>query len=104
MKEDKGGGVVLLDKTKYNENCFSIINTNRLKKLTKSPTVSYEAKIQRTLRNMKSRLTLQEYIKVYPTGSNAGKVCHTIKIRKLPESTTVDQLSLPPVVSNIGTA
>ena len=53
---------------------------------------------------MKSRLTLQEYIKVYPTGSNAGKVCNTAKIRKLPESRTVDQLSLRPIVSNIGTA
>ena len=94
----------MLDKTKYNGNCFSIMNTNKFKKFDKNRTVSYETKIQRTLRNMKSRLTLQEYIKVYPTGSNAGKVCNTAKIRKLPESRTVDQLSLRPIVSNIGTA
>ena len=71
LKQDKGRGVVLLDKTKYVEKCFSIINTNKFKKLDKNPTVNYEAKIQRTLRKMKSRLTLQEYDKVYPTGSNA---------------------------------
>ena len=101
MKQDKGRGVVLLDKTKYVEKCFSIINTNKFKKLDKNPTVSYEAKIQRTLRKMKSRFTLQEYNKVYPTGSNAGKLYGTVKIHKLPESGTVDQLPLRPIISNL---
>ena len=85
MKQNKGRGVVLLDKTKYVEKCFSIINTNKFKKLDKNPTVSYEAKIQCTLRKMKSRFTLQEYNKIYPTGSNAGKLYGTAKIHKLPE-------------------
>ena len=57
-----------------------------------------------TLRKAKSRFTLQEYNKVYPTGSNAGKLYGTAKIHKLPESGTVDQLPLRPIVSNIGTA
>ena len=92
LKQDKGRGVVLLDKTKYVEKCFSIINTNKFKKLDKNPTVSYEAKIQRTLRKMKSRFTLEEYNKIYPTGSNAGKLYGTARIHKLPESGTVDQL------------
>ena len=82
LKQDKGRGVVLLDKTKYVEKCFSIINTNKFKKLDKNPTVSYEAKIQRTLRKAESRFTLQEYSKVYPTGSNAGKLYGTAKILK----------------------
>ena len=85
LKQDKGRGIVLLDKTKYVEKCFSIINTSKFKKLDKNPTVSYEAKIRRTLRKMKSRFTLQEYNKVYPTGSNAGKLYGTAKIHKLPE-------------------
>ena len=63
MKQDKGRRVVLLDKTTYVQKCFSIINTNKFKKLDKNPTVSYEAKIQRTSRKMKSRFTLQEYNK-----------------------------------------
>ena len=46
--------------------------------------------------------TLQEYNKVYPTGSNAGKLYGTAKIHKLPELGTVDQLPLRPIVSNIG--
>ena len=53
---------------------------------------------------MKSRFTLQEYNKVYPTRSNAGKLYGTAKIHKLPELGTVDQLPLRPIVSNIGTA
>ena len=56
------------------------------------------------LRKMKSRFTLQEYNKVYPTRSNAGKLYGTAKIHKLPELGTVDQLPLRPIVSNIGTA
>ena len=104
LKQDKENGVVLLDKTKYVEKCFSIINTNKFKKLDKNPTVSYEAKIQRTLRKMKSRFTLQEYNKFYPTGSNADKLYGTAKIHKLPESGTVDQLQLRPIISNVGTA
>ena len=73
-------------------------------KLDKNPTVSYEAKIQRILRKMKSRFTLPEYNKVYPTGSNAGKLHGSAKIFKLTESGTVDQLPPRPIISNIGTA
>ena len=58
--------------------------------LDKIPTVSYQAKIQSILRKIKSRFTLQEYNKVYPTGSNAGKLYGTAKIHKLPELGTVD--------------
>ena len=56
LKQDRGRGVVLPDKTKYVEKYFSIINTNKFKKLDKNPMVSYEAKIQGTLRKMKSWL------------------------------------------------
>ena len=52
---------------------------------------------------LKSWFTLQQYNKVYPTGSNAGKLYGSAKIHKLPESGTVDQLPIGPIVSNIGT-
>ena len=45
-----------------------------------------------------------EYNKVYPTGSNAGKLYGTAKFHRLPELRTVDQLPLRPIVSNIVTA
>ena len=90
LRQDKGRGVVLLDKIKYGEKCFSIINTNKFKKLDKNRTGSYETNIQRTLSKTKSRFTFQEYNKVYLTESNAGKLYGTAKIHKLPELGTVD--------------
>ena len=90
LKQDKGRGVVLLDKTKYGEKCFSYTNTRKFKKLDKNPTVNYEAKIQSNLKKMKLWFMLQKYNKVYPTGSNAGKLYGTAKIHKLPELETVD--------------
>ena len=50
---------------------------------------------------MKSWFILQEYSKVYPTESNAGKLYGTVKIHKLTDLGTVDQLQLRPTVSNI---
>ena len=51
---------------------------------------------------MKSGFTLEEYNKVYLTGSDAGKFYGTAKIHKLQESGTVDQLPLDLIVSNLG--
>ena len=61
-------------------------------------------KPKRTLRKMKSRFTLEEYNKVDPTGSNAGKLYGTAKIHKLPGSGTADQLQLRPIILNVCTA
>ena len=44
---------------------------------------------------------MQEFNKVYPTGSNAGKLYGTAKIHKLPELGTVDRSPIRPIVSNI---
>ena len=49
---------------------------------------------------MKSRFTLQEYNKVYPTESNVGILYGTAKIHKLPKR-RVDQLPLRPINWNI---
>ena len=83
---------------------FFFINNKKFKILDKTPTVSYVAKTQRTLKKIKSQFTLQVYNKVNPTGSNAGKFYGTAKVQKLSELGTVDQLPLLPIVSNIGTA
>ena len=79
---------------------FFFINTNKFKTLDKTPTVSYVAKTQRTLKKIKLQFTLQVYNKVYSTGSNVSKFYGTAKVQKLSELGTVDQL----LVSNIGTA
>ena len=63
-----------------------------------------EAKIQRVLRKIKSRLIIQEYHRLYPTGSCPGKFYGTAKIHKLILNDKVDQLAKRPIVSKIGTA
>ena len=45
---------------------------------------------------------IQEYNKLYPTGSNSREFYGTAKIHKLPKFGAVDDLPLPPIVSNIG--
>ena len=73
-------------------------------KLDKNPTSSYENKIQRTLRKIKLKLSTEEYKKLYPTGSNAGRFYRTAKVHKIDKNDKVDKLPLHPIVSNIVTA
>ena len=63
LKQDKGRGVVLLDKNKYIEKCISIVTTDKFRKLDSSPTATCESKVQRTLRKMK--FTEREYYQLY---------------------------------------
>ena len=103
LKQDKGKGVVLLDKTVYIDKCLSILNTQQFQQLDVSPTAANEYKIQRPLRKIKSKFTQQEYNRLYPTESNAGKFYGTAKLHKLPTFGTVYQLPLRPIISNIQT-
>ena len=63
-----------------------------------------QEKIQRILRKMKIRLSPQEYLRLYPSGSCPGKFYGTAKVHKISENDTVDELPIRPIVSNIGTA
>ena len=83
MKQDKGREVVIMDKKKYKEKCLALLNTNQFLKLNRDPTKQIETKIQRVLRKIKTNISLQEYSRLYPTGSSPGKFCGTAKIHKL---------------------
>ena len=104
MKQDKGRGVVILDRTRYTEKCYNIINTNQFVKLDNDPTKTIESKVQRTLRKIKDKMTESEYKKLYPTGSRPGQFYGTAKIHKLKPGQGVDDLTLRPIISNLGTA
>ena len=102
MKQDKGRGVVPMDRAVYLEKCWDILDTNQFTKLSRDPTKKTEGKIQRVLRKIKRSFSGQEYSTIYPTGSCPGKC--TAKVHKLPEKGNVDQLPIRLTVSNIGTA
>ena len=101
MKQDKGRGVVLMDRTIYLEKCLDILDTNQFRKLSTDPTKKTEEKIQRVLRKMKRSFSTQEYSTIYPTGSCPVKFYGTGKIHQLPDNGNVEQLPIRPIVSNM---
>ena len=60
-------------------------------------------KIQRAVRKIKNKLSLKEYLTIYPTGSSPGTFYGTAKKHKLTPTGTIDDLSIRPIISNIGT-
>ena len=104
LRQDKGRGVVILDKTKYMDKCLSLLDNEQFIKLNTDPTKSIESKIQRAIRKIKNKISENEYKTIYPTGSAPGKFYGTAKIHKLKENDTVEELPLRPIISNIGTA
>ena len=61
MRQDKGRGVVVMDRSKYTEKCLSILQNEQFTKPRHDPTKSIENKIHRELSKLKTRLTIQEY-------------------------------------------
>ena len=104
LKQDKGRGVVIMNRSAYLEKCFTLLNNSQFNKLTKDPTHATERKIQRVVRKMKLKLPSSIYSKIYPTGSAHGKFYGTAKIHKLSSNDTINELPLRPIASNIGTA
>ena len=101
IKQDKGSGVVVMDWSKCIEKCLNILQTEQFTKLRHDPTKSIETKIQQELRKLKIRLTIKEYRRLYPTGSNPGGFYGTAKLHKLPPNGTIEKLPIRPIVSNI---
>ena len=60
MKQDKRSAAVIMDKTKYQEKCLALLNTNQFVKLNRDPTKQIETKIQRVLRKIKSNILIRE--------------------------------------------
>ena len=104
LKQDKGRGLVIINRSAYLEKCFTLLNTSQFKRLTKDPTHATEWKIQRVVRKIKLKLPSNIYSKNYPTGSAPGKFYGTAKIHKLSPNDAINELPLRPTISNIGTA
>ena len=104
LKVDKGRGAVILDRRKCTKKCLDILNTTQFQKLDKDPTKTMERKVQNILRKIKSKLTINEYKQLYPSGSSPGKFYGTAKIHKLSNDDNVEIFPIRPIISNIGTA
>ena len=97
-------GVVILDKKGYIEKCINILDSKQFKKLKKDPTKTLENKMQRTLRKIKQHLDENEYKRMYPTDSRPGLFYTTAKMHKLQSGEGLNELTMRPIVSNVGTA
>ncbi len=104
MKQDKGRGVVILNKTTYIDKCIEFLNGEQFHKDNEDKTKLIEGKVQRALRKIKKHLPDKTYKTLYPTGSNLGKFYGLAKIHKLKQSEGVEQLPIRPIISNLGTA
>ena len=105
LKQDKGRGIVIMDRSKYVEKCLDLLQTDKFVVLPSDPTAQFEKRVQTCLRKMKSRLEPMTYSSIYPTSSRPGRFYATAKRHKLDESSRdVEQLPVRPIISNIGTA
>ena len=62
-----------------------------------------ENKIQRILGKIKQHLDQNEYKRMYPTGSRPGLFYTTAKVHKLQSGEGLNELTMRPIISNIGT-
>ena len=104
MKQDKGRGVVVMDRGKYFDKRLAMLNTEQFVQLQKNPTSSLERKVVRTPRKSKQKLPTDVYAKLYPTRSPPGKFYGTAEVHKLSLNDTVEELPLRPIISNLNTA
>ena len=104
LRQDKGRGVVVIDRKTYTEKCLNLLNTDSFIQLEHDPTKAIEGKTQRSIRKIKNNLTKQESSRIYPTGSSPGKFYGTVKRNKLKKGSSVVDLPLRPIISNVGTA
>ena len=68
-----------MDSSKYTEKCLGLLENDRFAKTNDYSTKRIESKIQRCVRKLESKITEEEYSKLYPTGSNPGKFYGTAK-------------------------
>ena len=55
LRQDKGTGIVIIDRNRYTNKSLNILNTEPFWKLDRDSTKPIEAKIQRAVRKIKSQ-------------------------------------------------
>ena len=104
-RADTGNGVVILDKSFYEENILRLMsNVNKFRKLNEDPTLTREGQLQRVLRKNKDKGLFDDntYKKIYPSGSKPATIYGIPKTHKL-LSNDFQDLSFRPIVSSIAT-
>ena len=105
LRQDKGRGVVIMNKTDYVRKCECFLSGPEFEMLPNDPTKTFQTQVQNVLRKMKDKFTTTEYKQLYPSASQPGLFFGMAKVHKLKDAQAdVKDLPLRPVISNIGTA
>ena len=97
MKQDKGRGVVILNRVDYVNKSKLFLNGTEFDKLDEDPTKSFQSLVQRTLLSMKRRFSRKVYRTLYPSSSRPGLYFGLAKVHKLDNgSKDVKKLPLRP--------
>ena len=81
-----------MNRNTYTDKCFSILNSSQFTQLNHDPTDKFERKLQRVIRKLKPKLSLNIYSNIYPSGSCSGKFYGTAKIHKMSPNDSVQHL------------
>ena len=104
LRQDKGRGVVIMNKSDYVKKCELFLEGPEFKVLSTDPTSTFQTSVQNKLRRMKNKFSVSEYNRLYPTSSQPGLFFGLAKVHKLKDGQkNVKDLPLRPVISNIGT-
>ena len=90
LRQDKGRGVVVLNRTSYIEKCSNIPTSEQFKVFEKDPTKALESKVQGVLRKIKHVVDEKLYNRLHSTSSKPGSSYGTAKVHKLREREGVD--------------
>ena len=115
LRQDKGRGVVILDKTLYVSKAEEFLNGPEFVELDEDPTKTFQGRVQRTLLEMKKCFEAKVYERIYPSSARPGLYYGLAKVHKIANqindggssedrSNAARLLPLRPVISNIGTA
>ena len=88
-------------KSKVRRTCENYV---RIKTPTKIKKKTVEGKLQRLLRSIKNVFTERKYKRLHLTGSKLGAFHGNTKVHKLGKGEGLKELTLRPIVSNVGTA
>ena len=93
-KQDKGRGLVVIDRKIYIEKCLNLIDTYSFIQLDHDPAKVIAGKIQRFIVKITTELTKQEYSRFYRTGSSPGNFMVQPDDTNLKKGSSIDDLSL----------
>ena len=83
LRQDKGRGVVILDKNVYVSKAEEFLSGPEFVDLDEDPTRSFQDRVQRTLLDMKECFEAKVYERIYPSSARPGLYYGLAKVHKI---------------------